>query len=71
MPGEQWPSESLQRTALLQDFDYSSDWGDRRQEIVFIGVNMNEGAIIAQLDTALLTAKEMERYSSEQPVAMF
>lgn len=34
----------------------------RRQEIVFIGAGMSEDAITKQLDTALLTPAELEKY---------
>lgn len=34
----------------------------RRQEIVFIGAGMDEEAISKQLDTALLTPAEIEKY---------
>lgn len=37
-------------------------YGDRRQEIVFIGAGMDRAAIEAQLDGALLTAAEMGQY---------
>lgn len=45
-----------------QDFDIHTTYGDRRQEIVFIGVSMDEGKICAQLDGALLTEEEMVKY---------
>lgn len=68
MPDEDWPVDKAQVQAVLADFDATSRYGDRRQEIVFIGVNMNESAISAQLDEALLTDAEMadydERYKS-------
>ncbi len=34
-------------------------WGDRRQELVFIGVGMDREALSARLDSALLAAEEM------------
>ena len=43
----------------MHDFDTHGEIGDRRQEIVFIGVGMDETAIVAQLDGALLTDDEM------------
>lgn len=68
MPDEDWPSDPSQIQAVTADFDPSSRYGDRRQEIVFIGVNMQEAAICAQLDEALLSDAEMadydERYKS-------
>ena len=36
--------------------------GDRRQEIVFIGTNMNVEAIHAELDACLLSDEEMVEY---------
>ena len=38
---------------------WQQPWGDRRQEIVFIGANMDREALIADLDAALLTDAEM------------
>ena len=43
----------------MQDFDTTGEVGDRRQEIVFIGVGMDETAITAQLDGALLSDDEL------------
>lgn len=46
----------LQRDVILGDFvGEKGGFGDRRQEIVFIGAAMDEEAIEKQLDTALLT----------------
>jgi G3E family GTPase len=39
---------------------WQEPYGDRRQEIVFIGQAMNQGKLTAQLDAALLTDAEMQ-----------
>lgn len=59
---DEWPSQQAQRDVMLADFDFNNGFGDRRQEIVFIGAGMNEDAISKQLDTALLTPAEMSKY---------
>lgn len=40
VPDEEWPADEAQREVVLTDFEEAV--GDRRQEIVFIGVNMEE-----------------------------
>ena len=64
VPDEEWPTDPNQRSVITSDFDLATDYGDRRQEIVFIGANMDEQAICKQLDTALLTDEEMVKYST-------
>ena len=59
---EEWPNDPNQRQVIISDFDLETKYGDRRQEIVFIGANMDETAICQQLDTALLTEEEMIKY---------
>jgi hypothetical protein len=44
--------------------DFTGEFGDRRQEIVFIGRGMDREGISARLDTALLTDEEMEKYKA-------
>lgn len=56
-PKERWPTDS-------ESLDYiRSIWvdgvGDARQELVFIGIDMDELALRTCLDAALLTDKEM------------
>ena len=67
VPSEDWPQDEGPRNTILADFDDKN--GDRRQEIVFIGVGMDEEAISAQLDSALLTDEEMEKYAEIWGVA--
>ncbi len=61
IPDEEWPESEDQRKSLLADFN--GPWGDRRQEIVFIGIDLDEPAIVALLDECLCTDAEMEQYA--------
>lgn len=63
VPKEDWPEEEGPRNSILSDFD--GTYGDRRQEIVFIGAGMDEKAICDQLDSALLTNEEMQQYDGQ------
>jgi G3E family GTPase len=65
VPDEDWPQHPAQRATVLADFDPQGAWGDRRQEIVFIGAGMDKEAICEQLDGALLTDNEMEQYKQQ------
>ena len=40
--------------------DWVSPWGDRQQELVFIGQNLNQKVIQALLDECLLSDEEFE-----------
>jgi G3E family GTPase len=55
-PREQWPS-------LTDEADVAANWiepyGDRRQELVFIGAGMQREVVTEVLDTCLLTDDEM------------
>ncbi len=65
-PGGQWwaamPEDAVPddpaEEALLASL-WHPDWGDRRQEIVLIGQEMDEAALRARLDACLLTDAEM------------
>lgn len=57
VPQDQWPDDPNDRADILTTFD--GEFGDRRQELVFIGKKLDEAAIRAALDAALMTDTEM------------
>jgi G3E family GTPase len=57
-PKANWPDDPDWRTGIAQH--WREPWGDRRQEIVLIGVGMDEAALRLDLDTCLLTDAEMQ-----------
>ncbi|WP_445115505.1 zinc metallochaperone GTPase ZigA [Acinetobacter sp. WZC-1] len=57
VPQENWPQDLQSITAIENNWDPKT--GDARQEIVIIGMNMNEQALRHQLDECLLTDTEM------------
>ena len=55
VPIERWPDDSFWRQKLREN--WNSVYGDRRQEIVFIGTGMDEASIRARLDACLVPGK--------------
>jgi G3E family GTPase len=61
VPNDRWPEHPEWRAAIAKHWD--KVYGDRRQEIVFIGAAMDEAAIRQALDSCLVgdaKAKEMQ-----------
>jgi G3E family GTPase len=56
-PRERWPDDPGLIEAATQRFD--GPYGDRMQELVFIGIEMDEAALRARLDAALLQPAEL------------
>ncbi|MCA6118534.1 zinc metallochaperone GTPase ZigA [Bradyrhizobium sp. WSM 1738] len=55
VPADRWPDDPFWRQSLKKN--WNEVYGDRRQEIVFIGVNMDQDAITARLDACLVPGK--------------
>ncbi|MGE0400287.1 MAG: zinc metallochaperone GTPase ZigA [Kofleriaceae bacterium] len=55
----EWPPDAAARERIRRNFE--GPYGDRRQELVLIGMEMNEAALRADLDACLLTDVEMSR----------
>lgn len=55
VPRDRWPThpDALREVAAL----WLDPWGDRRQELVFIGAGMDRAALTARLDAALIEAE--------------
>jgi G3E family GTPase len=58
IPRDEWPEDA----ELVKEVEaaWQKPWGDRRQELVFIGQDMDQASIRAGLDAALLTDAEMK-----------
>jgi G3E family GTPase len=56
-PRSRWPDDAGWRAGIAQN--WQEPWGDRRQEIVLIGIGMDEARLRRDLDACLLTDAEM------------
>ncbi|KAI1800122.1 putative cobalamin synthesis protein [Daldinia bambusicola] len=63
VPEDEWPRDPETRKAITRDFD--GKWGDRRQELVFIGQQMRKGGeerLRKALDACLLNDEEFRSW---------
>ncbi|MFM7071730.1 MAG: GTP-binding protein, partial [Planctomycetota bacterium] len=56
VPKDDWPDDEAERMAVMEDF--AGPYGDRRQELVFIGIDIDRQAIERQLELCLLSDEE-------------
>lgn len=65
-PEEEWPEDLPENAELLADIkrEFQEPYGDRRQEIVFIGIDMVRPVIESLLEQCLLTDEEMQQGSA-------
>jgi len=57
VPEAQWPEEQESRRSILENWE--EPFGDMRQELVFIGQELDEEATVAMLDACLLSDEEL------------
>jgi G3E family GTPase len=58
VPSSEWPEDPETLASIKNQFD--GEYGDRRQELVFIGRKMDESKIRTALNACLLTDEEMK-----------
>lgn len=59
----QWPREAELRDEIRSQFE--QPWGDRRQELVFIGMNVEESAVREDLKRCVMTEEELSEMTPE------
>lgn len=62
VPEDEWPEDKEVCDAIRRDFDPSTPWGDRRQEIVFIGNGIDQKLVTEAMDKCLLNDEEWAQW---------
>jgi G3E family GTPase len=57
LPESEWPEDEDDRAQIREDF--AEPWGDRRQELAFLGADLDEERLRELLDAALLSEDEL------------
>jgi len=57
VPEKDWPEDEASREIIMENWE--EPFGDMRQELIFIGQNLDETAIKTKLDTCLLSLEEV------------
>jgi hypothetical protein len=57
---EDWGADEDTLKAIKNDFE--GDWGDRRQEMVFIGEKLDIDGLTKKLDACLISSSEMKKW---------
>ncbi|WP_333607441.1 zinc metallochaperone GTPase ZigA [Arsukibacterium sp.] len=57
VPKAEWPEDAEMQQAIMQN--WQAPFGDRRQELVFIGQQLDKNTMLAQLEDCLLTDAEL------------
>ena len=57
LPDDERPDDAESREEIARD--WQEPWGDRRQELVVIGMHVDRAALVARFDACLLTDDEM------------
>lgn len=60
VPEEDWGADADTVAAIRKD--YEGEWGDRRQELVFIGEGLDVTGLTQMLDSCLLNRAEMRKW---------
>ncbi|OCF61360.1 cobalamin synthesis protein [Kwoniella mangroviensis CBS 10435] len=62
IPEDQWPGGGDQETIDAIKLDFMGEWGDRRQELVFIGQELDQDLIRDTMDKVLLNDDEWAQW---------
>lgn len=70
-PEEDWSAVDTEEQKEVIRQSFRPVYGDRRQEIVFIGTQLQQAALTAALDACLLTSEALKRHSLRARGAYF